>query len=110
DVGFKIHASCAANHSTLDVVQQLRERHDLRADDVASVKVRTSRHTFVHCGWPYVAGDVVNAQMSLRYGVPGVLAPGGASVDQFTEDRIGDPQLVELTRRIDVEPDESIDR
>ena len=93
NVGYKLHASCAANHSTLDVVRNLRTEHGLGADDVASVKVVTSHHTFVHCGWPYVPGDVVNAQMSLRYGVAAMLTDGNAFVDQYTAERVGDPAL-----------------
>jgi 2-methylcitrate dehydratase PrpD len=109
-VGYKVHASCAANHSTLDVVQDLRAEHDLRPDNVVSIEVTTSNHTYVHCGWPYVPGDIVNAQMSLRYGVAAMLATGSAFVDQFTEDRIADPALLELTQRIAVVADESVDR
>ena len=109
NVGYKLHASCAANHSTLDVVSDLRTRHDLRAEDVVSVKVTTSNHTFVHCGWPYVPGDVVNAQMSLRYGVAAMLSTGSAFVREYTDARVADPQLVELAARVDVEPDEAID-
>ena len=109
NVGYKLHASCAANHSTLDVVRDLRTRHHLHVEDVASVKVTTSHHTFIHCGWPYVPGDIVNAQMSLRYGVAAMLSTGSAFVDQFTVDRVGDPQLVELAGRVVVEPDEAVD-
>jgi 2-methylcitrate dehydratase PrpD len=109
-VGYKLHASCAANHSTLDVVQDMRGEHDLNPDDVESVRVTTSNHTYVHCGWPYVPGDVVNAQMSLRYGVAAMLATGSAFVDQFTLDRIADPELVELTQRVEIVADEAVDR
>ena len=109
NVGYKIHASCAANHSTLDVVRNLRAEHELTAEDVASVHVVTSHHTDVHCGWPYEPGDIVNAQMSLRYGVAAMLATGSAFVDQYTTERVNDPELVELSQRVDVEADESID-
>jgi 2-methylcitrate dehydratase PrpD len=109
DIGYKIHASCAANHSTLDVVRRLRSEHGLVAADVAGVRVETSHHTVVHCGWPYVPGDIVNAQMSLRYGVAAMLATGSAFVDQFTPARVHDPALVELTSRVEVVADESID-
>ncbi|MCW2975103.1 MAG: hypothetical protein JWM06_384 [Actinomycetia bacterium] len=109
-VGYKLHASCAANHSTLDVVQDLRAHHDLRPENVASVKVTTSHHTYVHCGWPYVPGDVVNAQMSLRYGVAAMLATGSAFVDQYTDDRLADPRLLDLAQRVEVEADEAVDR
>jgi len=108
NVGYKLHASCAANHSTLDVVGDLRAEHGLAAADVASVEVRASHHTVVHCGWPYVPGDVVNAQMSLRYGVAAMLTDGRAFVDQFTPARVGDPALVELASRVGVEEDEAI--
>ncbi len=110
NVGYKAHASCAANHTSLDVASALRREHDLRAEDVASVKVTTSRHTYVHCGWDYVPGDVTNAQMSLQYGVAAMLATGSAFVEQFTEERIHDPALVELARRVEVVPDDEIDR
>ena len=73
------------------------------------MRVETSRHTVVHCGWPYVPGDVVNAQMSLRYGVAAMLEAGNASVEQYSVDRIDDPALVELASRVDVVADESID-
>jgi 2-methylcitrate dehydratase PrpD len=109
-VGFKIHASCAANHTTLDVVRDLRHQHTLDPDDVAAVRVSTSHHTLVHCGWPYVPGDVTNAQMSLRYGVASMLVAGSAFVEQFTEEQIRDPLLVDLADRVSVESDEEIDR
>ena len=109
DVGYKIHASCAANHSTLDVVRRLRTEHGLTAEDVAGVRVETSHHTVVHCGWSYVPGDIVNAQMSLRYGVAAMLASGSAFVNQFTPARVHDPGLVDLASRVEVEADEAID-
>jgi 2-methylcitrate dehydratase PrpD len=110
NVGYKAHASCAANHTSLDVASALRRDHDLRAEDVEAVRVTTSRHTYVHCGWDYVPGDVTNAQMSLQYGVAAMLTSGSAFVEQFTEDRIRDPELVELARRVEVVPDDEIDR
>ena len=110
NVGYKAHASCAANHTSLDVVAALRRGQDIRPEDVDSVRVTTSRHTYVHCGWDYVPGDVTNAQMSLQYGVAAMLTTGSAFVEQFTEERIHDPALVGLARRVQVVPDDAIDR
>jgi len=39
-----------------------------------------------------------------------MLTTGSAFVEQFTEERIHDPALVELARRIEVVPDDEIDR
>jgi 2-methylcitrate dehydratase PrpD len=90
-------------------VRRLRAEDDIRAADVEGVRVETSHHTVVHCGWPYVPGDIVNAQMSLRYGVAAMLETGSAFVDQFTPARVRDEALVELASRVDVVADDSID-
>jgi aconitate decarboxylase len=47
--------------------------------------------------------------MSLRYGVAAMLTDGNAFVDQYTAERVGDPALVELAGRVDVEHDERVD-
>lgn len=108
-IGYKPYASCAANHTSLDVARRLRAEHDLDGSRVAAVRITTSHHTYVHCGWEYEPRDVTNAQMSLRYGVAAMLLTGSAFVDQYTEERIHAADAVALARRIEVVPDESID-
>jgi 2-methylcitrate dehydratase PrpD len=108
-IGYKPYASCAANHTSLDVVRRLRAEHGLDGSQVRAVRVTTSHHTYVHCGWDYEPRDVTNAQMSLKYAVAAMLLTGSAFVDQYTDDRIRDPDAVALAGRVVVVPDESID-
>jgi len=109
DIGFKRHASCAAAHTSLDVVSDLRAEHGVTAAGVASVRLATSRHTYLHCGWDYHPAGVTAAQMSLQYGVARMLLDGRVSVDQFSESAIRDPEALALARRVEVVPDPAID-
>lgn len=108
-VGFKAHASCAANHTSLDVAGRLRAEGGLTGDDVARVHVRVGTSTFVHTCWPYRERTVTAAQMNLQYGVARMLMDGQVSVPQFTEAAINDPRALALVDRITVEPDEAVD-
>jgi 2-methylcitrate dehydratase PrpD len=108
-VGFKIFASCAAAHTSLEVARRLRTEHRLMPDDVQSVTVRASTHAFVHCGWPYEPTGVTAAQMNIPYGVARMLLDGQVVAGHFTEQAIRDPRTLELAARVRVEPDEAID-
>lgn len=107
-IGFKAHASCSAAHTSLDVVSDLR-RELASVDDVVDIRVETSRHTWLHCGWDYHPSGVTAAQMSLQYGVARMLLDGRVSVESFSESAIRDPGVLDLARRVQVVPDDAID-
>jgi 2-methylcitrate dehydratase PrpD len=107
-IGFKRHASCAAAHTSLDVVSDLRDAIGSAADVVA-VRIQTSRHTYLHCGWEYRPTGVTAAQMSIPYGVARMILDGRVAAEQFGEDAIADPAAVALARRVHVVPDQAID-
>jgi aconitate decarboxylase len=103
---FKLHAACAAIHSALDVMAQL----DLPSpDDVESVTVRTTTHSYLHCGFDYEPVSATMAQMSYQYCVAAMLTYGRVSIEQFDDALIADPALVALARKVRVEPDEAMD-
>jgi 2-methylcitrate dehydratase PrpD len=108
-IGFKAYASCAAAHTSLDVVRLLRAEHNLSGDDVRAVTVHTSTHTVVHCGWEYRPNGVTAAQMSIPYGVARMLFGGAVTADDFTEAAIADPRVLALVSRVNVLPDPEID-
>jgi 2-methylcitrate dehydratase PrpD len=108
-VGFKAYASCSAVHTSLDIAGRLRTSYNFRPEDVDTIRVHTSTHTFLHCGWPYQPVGITAAQMNVQYGMARMLMDGEVSVDQFTEEAIRDPRALDLASRISVVPDESID-
>jgi 2-methylcitrate dehydratase PrpD len=53
---------------------------------------------------------VVQAQMSLQYIIAVVLLDGAALLEQFTEAKISDPEILELATRVQVIVDPEIDK
>lgn len=107
-VGFKPYSTNGSCHPSIDMLLEMYG-DGLRAGDVDHVEVFTSTATYKHVGWPYVAEAVTTAQMNLGYVVAATLTDGEAFVDQFSADRIVDPALVELARRVCVHADSAID-
>lgn len=108
-VEFKRHAACAAIHTSLDVVEELRDRHGICAADVAGVTVRCTTHAYLHCGFPYRPSGVTAAQMSFQYCIAAMLRYEVVSVAQFDEALLADPVLLDLAARVEVSADTRLD-
>ena len=75
-------------------------RTKLKADDIAKVDAGLSHMTHVHCAWEYKAQGVTAAQMNLYYGLAVIALDGMAFVDQYREERLHDPQILDFIKRI----------
>lgn len=107
-VGFKPYSCNGSCHPTVDILRDM-VAGGLGAQDVARVDVHVSTATVKHVGWDYVPGSITTAQMNLPYIAAAVLTDGDAFVDQFTQRRVTDQALVELSRRVHVHADPGID-
>lgn len=107
--GFKPYSANGSCHPTIDAILEMRQRHGLVAEDVDRVEIECSTATVKHVGWRYRPESVTTAQMNLPYIVAVVLTDGDAFVDQFSPERIADPSLLELSRRVTVSADPEID-
>ncbi|MDO8673723.1 MAG: MmgE/PrpD family protein, partial [Dehalococcoidia bacterium] len=108
-VGFKPYSTNGSCHTAIDALVELRNLYGLRPDDIEAVRVFTSSATFEHVGWPYAPDSVTTAQMNLPYIAAVTIATGEAFVDQFTEERIRDGELVALAGRVAVIVDPDMD-
>lgn len=108
-VGFKPYSTNGSCHPTIDLLLDLMAQEHFNSEDVLKVEIHASSATVAHVGWPYVPGSVTTAQMNLPYITAVVLTDGAAFIDQFSEERIGDPKLVEISRRVNVIADPAID-
>lgn len=108
-VGFKPYSTNGSCHPTIDALLELRFAEGIRSADVSGVDIAVSTATKLHVGWTYEPSSVTAAQMNLPYIVSVVLADGDAFVDQFSEERIYDPELVRESRKVRVVADEGID-
>jgi 2-methylcitrate dehydratase PrpD len=109
NVGFKPYSTNGSCHPTIDALLDLRSQTHVTASDVESVTIHCSTATFRHVGWPYEPISVTSAQMNLSYIVAVVLTDGDAFIDQFSAERIVDPELTAFARRVQVVADPAID-
>ena len=107
--GFKQYSSLASSQTTVDALRAIRADHGIRGEDVASVLVRTTNMVYVHCGWPYEPKETITAQMNLPYTGAVTLLEGTAFIDQYTDDKLRDPKIIDLANRIKVVVDPELD-
>src|SRR5687767_8346349 len=109
NVGYKPHASVTSIHTALDALADLMRENKLAADDIARVEAGLSHMTHVHCAWKYEAQGVTAAQMNLYYGLAVIALDGTAFVDQYREERLRDPRILDFIGRIHARVDPEIE-
>ena len=110
EVNIKPYACCASSHSAVDAVLELKDRYAFAPAEVAKVRVHTAAGVVVQCGFEYRAAGVVQAQMSLQYIVAVALLEGSALLEQFAEEKLAAPAVLDLARRVEILADPEIDR
>ncbi|MCC7485893.1 MAG: MmgE/PrpD family protein [Burkholderiales bacterium] len=108
-VGYKPHAAVTSIHTALDGLAAILREEKLGADDVAAVEVGLSPMTHVHCAWEYRAQGVTAAQMNLYYGLAVIALDGVAFTDQYREERLTDPRILDFIGRITARVDPEIE-
>ncbi len=108
-VGFKPHAAVTSIHAALDALAGILVDHGLAARDIAGIVVGVGSMTHAHCAWEYRAQDVTAAQMNLYYGLAVIARDGAAFIEQYGEDRLTDPAILDLIGRIQAVIDPAID-
>ena len=61
-----------------------------------------------HVGWPYVPQGMTSAQLNLPYCVATLLLDGDVFVDQFTEEKVADPDRIRIAAKVQVAEDPAI--
>jgi aconitate decarboxylase len=108
-VGIKAYAACASAHTTIDGVRDLRAR-GLTADNLDRLTIRMSKKSHLNIGWLYKPGEVIAAQMNGFYAAAVTLIDGDATIEQYREARLADPQILALMPRIDIVHDPELDK
>ena len=107
-VALKFYSCVGSNHTTLDGLRILQERHPFGANDVEKIIVRGSQVTMDHVGWKYHPSGLVSAQLNLPYCVATFLLDGDCFVHQFKEELVADPARMRLAERVEVQHDAEI--
>ena len=105
----KMWACRVPNHGTLEAIKALRKQHPIPAEQVKEVRIRLGKGYLQNVGWPYVPTTATSAQLNLYYVAAIMLLENDVFVDQFSEDKIRDPRVLELIQRISLIHDPGMD-
>jgi 2-methylcitrate dehydratase PrpD len=107
-VALKFYSCVASNHTSLDALRELRHERPFAAEEVETIRVHGSQVTMDHVGWKYKPQGLTSAQLNLSYCLATYLIEGDCFVDQFTEDKVADPERMALAARVQVVHDPAI--
>jgi 2-methylcitrate dehydratase PrpD len=103
NVGCKPYPCCGSNHTSIDALKKILRAHpEVRAENVDKIRIRTSRATKLHVGWPYEPNSMTTAQMNLSFCVAVLLHDCDFFVDQITEKSIRSEAVLKTTKKIEV--------
>jgi len=105
----KPYSCCGSLHSTIDATRTLARKHSLKPEQVEKILVHNSQVVKLQCGFEYQPLGPLQAQMSLQYCTAISLLEGQVLVDQFREDRLSAPAVLDLARRVEFVRDPEID-
>jgi len=109
---FKAFPTEALTHSSISGTLDLVKQHDIKAEDVTIVRVRTIARAKDILADPtkYVPETKETADHSLPYVIGVAIADRMVTPLQFTHDRIHDPELRALLQKIEVVVDPEFER
>lgn len=107
--GFKAYAACASAHTTIDGIDAMLKR-GLSANNLDHMRIHMSAVGHYNVAWPYRPTAVVGAQMNGYFAAAVKLLDGENFIDQYTEDRIADPRILEMITRIEIVHDAELDK
>jgi aconitate decarboxylase len=110
DTGFKPYAAGGSTHTAHEAVKSIVQTNLLPADSIDHIRIRTTTATYHHTSWKYEPEGVTAAQMNMHYVVAVTVLEGNIFIDQFTEEKIADAKVIEFSRKVEVVPDEELDR
>lgn len=102
--GFKPYACGSLTHPPAQALLELRAQHNLTAADVDSVDAYVHDYVKTTTGLADPRTGL-EGKFSISHVLAVALADGAALVDQFTDDRVADPEVASLRDRVRVHVD-----
>lgn len=108
-IRFKMWATRVPNHGTCEAIRQIRKSHPAPVEQIKQVRIRLGRGYLQNVGWAYTPTTITSAQLNLYYVCAIMLLENDVFTAQFTEEKIRDPKVLDLIKRIDITNDPKMD-
>lgn len=109
DVRFKMWATRVPNHPALEGIRALRRQRNFSAAEVKQLRIRLGKGYMQNVAWAYTPTTITSAQLNLYFVAAIMLIENDVFIDQFTEQAIGDPEVLAMIERIAITHDSSLD-
>jgi len=103
----KYHASCHGTHSAIESVLYMVRKENLTVRDIQSITVRTSQTAIAIAGKDEPKTGL-EGKFSIYYCVANALLRGDTGMQAFTDEKMNDPEVRGLMKRIEVVPDSNL--
>ena len=109
NTGIKPYASVTSIHTALDCLKNIMEKNNISLKNIKNIKAKISHPTYVHCAWNYKNHNITSAQMNIYYGLALIALEGELFVNQFSKDKISNPEILNFMKKITAEVDPKIE-
>ena len=109
NTGIKPYASVTSIHTALDCLKNIMEKNNISVKNIKNIKAKISHPTYVHCAWNYKNHNITSAQMNIYYGLALIAIEGELFVNQFSKDKISNPEILNFMKKITAEVDPKIE-
>ena len=113
NIAIKPYPSCHYTHAFLDCAKYLQKTYDIRPQDIESIECKTTerivpavfepKDTKIQPSNPY------GAQFSVQYLVAAMLCKGYVNLDTIYFERLDDPEVLSLAKKVEWVPDPESD-
>ena len=105
----KPYASCRHTHPEIEACFRIRESAGFDINGIQRVRVTTYKGVIGKHDFKDIHGES-SARMSIPYSVAIALWTGKAGIEEFAEPYVSNPEILELTQKIDIIPSEELSK
>jgi 2-methylcitrate dehydratase PrpD len=106
---FKVWAARVPIHPSLEAIKAIRQERALNAEDIERVDVALPEGSYKAVGFDYHPTTITSAQLNLQYCIAIMLHENDVFIEQFTEEKIAAPHVLDMVSRIHIRHEPSLD-
>ena len=111
EVHYKLYAQDGYIQPMTEALERIVKQHSFAPEDVEEVRAGTNRHAHdVILSAVREPRDVTSAQWCPNFSLALFLVKKGAGFQEYTEDSLVDPRILELSRKVSIELDEEVEQ
>jgi 2-methylcitrate dehydratase PrpD len=109
DTYFKFHAACGLVHSSIDALLEIMNKNNVTPEDIKEIILKVQNYVAEVVGKHNIPETAEQAKFCLPYSAAVAVIEGSAGIEQYTEEKIKDPHILDMANRVRVIADSALD-